>query len=187
MPVPSVNNQAATQLACCVQSVAERADDEDELLETDEEDEELDDEDLEDDEDEDDDDDDEDEDDELETLFGRISNPITPHGSLAVEIVPPVTVPGLAVGVHVCNPMPVSGVVADCTYSATASVQSPPDSPVAESWALSSACHTHATARAPVTVVVTVGIAGSVAWDKWAKLAEGTTSVIVPDTRPLKL
>ena len=75
-------------------------------------------------------DDDELDDDELAS-DGLISKPITPHGSFTVDMVPPVTVPGLAVGVQVCNPMPVSGVVADWIYSATASVQSPPDSPVA--------------------------------------------------------
>jgi hypothetical protein len=39
--------------------------------------------------------------DELGTRESLISNPITPQGSSAVAIVPPVTVPGLAVGVHV--------------------------------------------------------------------------------------
>jgi len=48
---------------------------------------------------------------ELATV-ARISNPITPQGSFAVDIVPPETVPGLFVGVQVCNPIPVSGVVA---------------------------------------------------------------------------
>jgi len=98
-----------------------------------------------------------------------------------VEKVPPVIVPGSAVGVAVCNWSASPGVRAPL-YSATASVQLPPVSPTALAQLLLSFCATKATANAPVAVVVTVGICGS----KSSTVAEKPVHnwVMVPATYP---